>query len=93
MNVKNINGTSKYTCKCGSWINHWRIYSGQIAAECRAAGCSNKDIVGAHVQKDVTNDDNWYIVPLCNSHNSAVGTITLVADTKLVSANVANTCG
>ena len=29
MRVKNINGTSAYTCKCGSWLDHWKKFSGQ----------------------------------------------------------------
>jgi len=93
MRVKNINGTSQHTCKCGSWIQHWRNYSGQIATECRAAGCSRKDLVGAHVQKDVSYDSSWYIVPFCNMHNQSKQKVELVANTVLVSANVATTCG
>ena len=92
MKVKNINGTSQNRCKCGSWINHWENYSGLKATACSAIGCVNKDLVGAHVQKDSIYDSNWYIVPLCNSHNFTNGVINIVYGTKLVSANVANTC-
>jgi hypothetical protein len=28
MTVYNINGTSDNTCKCGSWLAHWKNYSG-----------------------------------------------------------------
>jgi len=93
MKVKNINGTSQNRCKCGSWIQHWRNYSGQTATECRARGCSRKDLLGAHVQKDVNYDNNWYIVPFCSEHNKTLGSIELVSGTNLVSANVRNTCG
>lgn len=92
MKVKNINGTAQNQCKCGSWIKHWRNYSNQIATECRAKGCSRKDLVGAHVQKDVNYDNNWYIVPFCHGHNSATGTVELIAGTILVSANKSETC-
>lgn len=92
MNVKNINGTSDTTCKCGSWIQHWRNYSGQTATECRAKGCSRNDLLGAHVQKDVNYDSSWYIVPFCGEHNSASGSVELVSGTQLVSANKSETC-
>lgn len=93
MIVKNINGTASRNCRCGSWIQHWRNYSGQIATECRARNCSRKDLVGAHVQKDVSNNNNWYIVPFCNLHNQSRTKVELVALTVLVSANVSRTCG
>ena len=93
MKVKNINGTSQNKCKCGSWIQHWRNYSNQTATVCRAVGCSNSDLLGAHVQKDVNYDSRWYIVPFCSSHNKASGSIELVANTNLVLASVNETCG
>lgn len=92
MKVKNINGTSQNACKCGSWIKHWHNFSGQIANLCRAKGCSNAAAVGAHVQKDVTYDNRWYIVPFCYTHNAASGSVELVAGTNLVSANKKLTC-
>lgn len=92
MKVKNINGTSQRNCKCGSWIQHWRNFSNQIATECRALGCSRKDLVGAHVQKDVDYDNSWYIVPFCSAHNQANISIELVVGTNLVSANKSQTC-
>lgn len=93
MKVKNINGTSQNRCNCGSWIQHWRNFSNQTATVCRALGCSRTDLVGAHVQKDVSYDFNWYIVPFCNAHNSASGSVELVNGTNLVSANKSKTCG
>lgn len=84
MKVKNINGTSKNTCYCGSWLQHWRNVSGQIATICRAKGCSNSVAVGAHVQKDVSYDSSWYIVPFCTTHNLMTGSIELVDGTNLV---------
>lgn len=92
MKVKNINGTSDNVCSCGSWIQHWRNFSGQTATICRALGCSRTDLSGAHVQKDVNYDNSWYIVPFCGAHNNATGSIELVAGTNLVSANKKLTC-
>lgn len=95
MRVKNINGTSDNTCKCGSWLQHWENYSGQKLPDyCPEVNCINKPAVGAHVQKDSYTDRDWYIIPLCHTHNSKAGeTITVSDNIKLVSANVSKTCG
>ncbi len=95
MKVKNINGTSQNVCKCGSWLEHWKNYSGQLLPEyCVEKSCLNKKKVGAHVQKDSATDKSWYIVPLCKDHNkTTVKSLELIASIKLVSANVSATCG
>jgi len=95
MRVKNINGTSPRTCKCGSWLDHWKNYSGQsLPRLCPEKTCSNKPEVGAHVQKDSSTDRSWYIVPLCKKCNAKTGeSLDLVDSIKLASANVAATCG
>ncbi len=94
MKVRNINGTSQSTCKCGSWLQHWKNYSGdQIGSYCRETSCTKKPELGAHVQKDDSSDNSWYIVPLCTEHNNMRGqTIELMAGTKLASANKKETC-
>jgi hypothetical protein len=93
MKVKNINGTTGRNCSCGGWIHHWRKFGNQTATVCRAKGCTNKDLVGAHVQKDVKSNNNWYIVPFCNKHNKSEAKVELVSGTKLISANISSTCG
>jgi len=94
MKVININGTSDNTCKCGSWLEHWNKFSGQSISYCREKTCLKKPEVGAHVQKDSTTDKNWYIVPFCYTHNGKTGESLEISDnTKLVSANVSETCG
>ena len=90
--VKNVNGTSQNTCKCGSWLDHWKKFSGKTAQYCSEKTCTNKPEVGAHVQKN-TSDSSWYIVPLCNEHNRKTSSLELVDSVQLVSANVSNTCG
>lgn len=93
MRIKNIKGTSDNKCGCGSWIAHWENIAGLKAFVCMAEGClGTKDLVGAHVQKDVANDNSWYICPLCNAHNQANGVLE-VPEGSLVSANVSETCG
>jgi len=92
MKVKNINGTSQNKCKCGSWLQHWKNHGGFDVKYCREAKCTNTDLVGAHVQKAVSTDKSWYIVPLCNSHNQSEDILELVQNTTLVSANKSETC-
>jgi len=91
--VKNINGTSDTFCKCGSWLRHWRNFSGQTYIYCAEKSCHRTDLVGTHVQKggDST-DQNWYIVPLCKTHNESKGEIAINDTYKLVSANKKETC-
>ena len=95
MKVKNVNGARDDTCRCGSWLEHWKRFSGQVLPTCcPEAKCSHKPEVGAHVQKDSHSDKSWYIVPLCNAHNAQLGkSLTLIDTVKLVSANGDGTCG
>lgn len=95
MKVTNINGTSQNTCKCGSWLQHWKNFSGQsLPSYCPEEKCTRKPEVGAHVQKANSLDNNWYIIPLCTTHNAMHGSSITVSDSvKLVSANVSETCG
>ncbi len=94
MKVKNINGTANNSCSCGSWLDHWKRYSGQpIPAYCAEKSCIQRPDVGAHVQKDNFLDSSWYIVPLCNAHNRKSAALEIVDSVKLVPANVSMTCG
>ena|ERR1043166_5680974 len=95
MKVKNINGTSDNTCKCGSWMDHWKKFSGQLLSQyCSEKVCIRKPEVGAHVQKDNSADTDWYIVPFCTNHNGETGkSLEIVDSMVLVPANVSKTCG
>jgi len=66
MKVKNINGTRDNTCKCDSWLNHWIRFSGEtrLPMFCSEKACTQKPEVGAHVQKDSSSDNSWYITAL-----------------------------
>jgi len=94
MKVYNINGTSDNTCRCGSWLEHWKNFSKQSLPDyCPEKNCLKKPEVGAHVQKEGY-DNSWYIIPLCKTHNSETGKSLEVSDSiKLVPANVSETCG
>lgn len=95
MKIRNINGTNQKMCKCGSWLNHWVNYSGQsVPSYCPEKSCTEKELVGVHVQQENSDDNDWYIYPLCKKHSEATGQSLEVADTyKLVPANVSLNCG
>lgn len=94
MKIRNINGILDTTCRCGSWLNHWKNFSGQaVPPLCTVSGCKNKDLVGAHVQKgNGSMDHKWYIYPLCGDHNNYEGELEVSNIYKLVSANNKETC-
>lgn len=94
MRIRNINGTSDTTCRCGSWLNHWKNFSSQPTPTfCLVKNCTKRDLVGAHVQKGgESTDQNWYICPLCGEHNQHKGELELSDIYKLVSANKKETC-
>jgi hypothetical protein len=90
--VKNIDGTSDTKCKCGTWLDHWKKFSGQTVTYCCEKTCTNKELVGAHVQKADSTDSYWYIIPLCHSHNKTTGELELSDGYRLVRANKQVTC-
>jgi len=92
MKVLNINGTTGLSCKCGSWLDHWKKFSGQECKWCSQEKCTNAPDVGAHVQKATPTDNNWYIIPLCHTHNKATSELEIMESRVLVSANKAQTC-
>jgi len=92
IDVKNVEGTSDNTCKCDSWLDHWKTFGGgSIPTYCAEATCRKSPTVGAHVQK--AGDKSWYIIPLCATHNVKSDTLSVMNDTKFVSATVSATCG
>jgi len=93
MIVKNINGTSESTCTCGSWLNHWKAYSGQpLPTYCVERRCMKTPTLGAHVQKGSSTDRAWYIIPLCPDHNRKAESLDVSDSVALVPANVSETC-
>lgn len=91
--VKNINGTSQNKCSCGSWLKHWEKFSGLKANYCGEKSCMEiNDLVGAHVQKADSDDNKWYIIPFCKTHNASTEELEIYSDYTLVSANKSKTC-
>lgn len=94
MKIRNINGTSDTTCRCGSWLKHWENFSQRVKSpQCPVSHWSRTDLLGAHVQKGGgSTDDKWYIYPLCAEHNRYTGELEVPDAYKLVSANKKETC-
>lgn len=95
MKVKNINDTRVTSCPCGSWLEHWKKHSNQpLSIFCAVLDCIQKPEVGTHVQKDGSDDNGWYVVPLCTAHNDApYWSLYITESVALVSANVDRSCG
>jgi hypothetical protein len=61
MRVKNVNGTSELDCKCGSWLEHWKKFSGTtLPTYCYEKSCTKNPTLGAHVQKEAELNESWY---------------------------------
>lgn len=80
-------------CACGSWLKHWEKFSGQSTLFCPVKGCLNRDLAGAHVQMAGGYDHNWYIYPLCKTHNKSTEDLEVSANFALVPADPRLTCG
>ncbi len=91
--VKNINGTKLFPCACGSLLQHWMNFSHQnLLTLCSEETCVAKPEAGALVQRDDSDDSQWYVVPLCRKHSGMTGQSIAVGDyIALVPAELA--CG
>jgi len=69
--VKNVNGSSRFSAPSGydSWLDYWEKTASDKKRTCGADGCSNTDLVGAHVQKVNNSDRDYYITPICRECN------------------------
>jgi len=90
--IKNITPTPHYGCTCGTWLKHWEKFSGKKSPQCAANGCNTTATLGAHIQKTVSEDGAWYVLPLCEAHSEIVSEIEISAEYKLVSADTNLTC-
>lgn len=69
MLFRNVKGSSKNTCICGSWKGHWIKLSGKVwPPYCQRANCINKADVGAHITQVSGSQVQW-IVPFCSTCN------------------------
>ena len=86
--VRNINGSSDNKPPEGysSWIDAWSSLIGCDNVNCACRDCEKRATDGAHVKKEGTGDNCWYIVPLCHKHNMDNGIIEVV-ENMLIPAN------
>jgi len=95
LKVKNISGTRAGSCSCGSWLDHWKKFSGEpLSIFCAVLDCIQKPEVGSPVQKEDADDTGRYIIPLCKAHNDQYWSSYYITEAvALVSADVDRTCG
>jgi hypothetical protein len=109
MVVKNVNNAPAIgTCRCGSWLIHWRRYGKPSPAflaqsRCAVAVCRNPADTAVPVQKEVlesppihgmAGDSTWYIVPLCQDCARKRGERLILDDhCGLAPTHVLETCG
>jgi hypothetical protein len=94
MKVRNVNGISLNRCSCGSWLEHWIRFSGRdLPVYCAELSCYYAPEGGACVQKDDDSDLNWYIIPLCATHDTRSPELNITELTVLVPADTRLTCG
>lgn len=80
--VKNLKGTGSNARQItGTWLELWEEQTGRKAEKCLAYDNYNKEkntvslcgstkgLLGGHVKKVGKNDDRWYILPICSTHN------------------------
>jgi len=94
LRVINVGDKSECACKCGSWLRHWERFTRlDKPSYCPINHCMERGLVGAHVKKAESSDDQQYVVPLCREHSKATGILTLPDWCDLAPANVEKTCG
>ncbi len=88
--IKNIRKTPDYGCNCGSWFNHWEHYSGYTSKFCAASRCTNRELEMSYVQLANSDNQNWYVIPLCKQHIETTGKLEVL--TVLVDADTTDKC-
>ncbi len=94
MRVRNLNGATVPKCRCRNTLSHWLRYSGERASKCSVVGCTHRDLVGGHVQKESPADASWYVIPICTSCSEKTGQTLNISDlVQLVSVVPSHACG
>lgn len=70
--VHNLNNTTDRIPPKGyaTWRDWWEDRKGRKFDTCSCSDCTSAAEVGAHVQKHISTDRKWYIVPLCRRCNT-----------------------
>lgn len=67
--VKNLNTHRPVPKGYSYWIDYWEYRSGQKVKKCHRSYCNKPAEDGTHVKLGDSNNQSWYIVPLCHKHN------------------------
>ncbi len=77
--VKNINGITMPNCKCGCWLTHLKKHNRKPVVFCAEIRCTQMfELEGALVQNTEQNDEQWYVIALCDKHRVATDELTIV---------------
>ena len=82
MVVKNLHNTGGRPAPTGygSWLEWWMDQKGVTKTpDCANHACGKRAILGGHVKKDSSDDNAWYIVPLCDGCNTLEDPFTVSA--------------
>lgn len=82
MVVKNLHNTGGRPAPTGygSWLEWWMDQKGVTkTSDCANHACGKQAILGGHVKKDSSDDNAWYIVPLCDGCNKLEDPFTVSA--------------
>jgi len=82
MEVENINGIQTGDREGPRLLALWEEQSGQpLPFYCAEARCVCESVEGALVQRANTEDNRWYIVPLCREHGALKGQRIMIMNT------------
>lgn len=85
----NMSNTSDRQCSCGSWMEHWKNFSGyRWPSTCSVEGCFKEASLGAHIKRD--NDNTVYILPMCDSCNKRTDHFAIKSSAKPVREDACN---
>lgn len=82
MDVKNLHNTGGRPAPTGygSWLGWWMDQKGVTnTPDCANHACGKRATLGGHVKKDSSDDNAWYIVPLCDGCNKLEDPFTVSA--------------
>lgn len=85
--IKNVNNIYLPVGSHASWYEYWTNSSNQWLICCAERSCTKPISQGAIVQNAETDDDKWYVVPLCRKHANCNETLD-IGDVQLVEIEI-----
>lgn len=91
--IKTIKDPENKTCRCGNWLNHYKNFGPRIVRLCVVKECTGHELTGAKVQKQDSEDEKIYIIPLCTTHAESKDELEIYDSIPFVSSDTKKTCG